>query len=360
MMRGEIFKHWQIGAATLFSVVIIVGAYVLARGIQSPNITQASEETALLQAIATKDSNGDGLPDWQKSLYGIPINATTTDYFNLGMTDGEAVAKGLIVPKAIADIRVATSTVDGSQIVDPSLPPVPADGTLTTTFAQNFFMLFVSAKEANGGADLSESQMNDVANQALNSLSSSIKPAPDFKSARDLIISNSSTEAFTTFAKDAEAVLTKNTAKINKTDIDYFRDAVMNNDTTASTYLASISKMYRDSASGLAALPVPEELATDDLLLINTLMRLSGIDSDFTRATEDPLTAILALHQYQAVVTTLGQAFANIGAVYASSGAVLPVGTPGAAFVNVTANVTANVEKIQKGGNMTSVDVKQP
>jgi len=62
-MRGEIFKHRNIIAATLFSVVLIVGAYMFARGIESPQVAQASTETALLQAIASKDSDSDGLPD---------------------------------------------------------------------------------------------------------------------------------------------------------------------------------------------------------------------------------------------------------------------------------------------------------
>jgi len=119
---GRILGNWRIILATFFSLVLIVGAYVLARGAVSPSIAEASTETALLQAIATRDSTGDGLPDWEKSLYGIPINATTTDYFHLGMTDGEAVAKGLVVPKAIADVGTASSS-DDSDIVDPSLPP---------------------------------------------------------------------------------------------------------------------------------------------------------------------------------------------------------------------------------------------
>src|SRR3990167_5251431 len=96
---GQILQNWRVITAILFSAVLIVGAFVLARGIESPSSAQASEETALLHAIATKDSDSDGLPDWEEALYGTdPHNQ---DSFHLGMSDGEAVAKGLIVPKAI-------------------------------------------------------------------------------------------------------------------------------------------------------------------------------------------------------------------------------------------------------------------
>lgn len=338
-MRGEFFKNKNIIIAVVFSTALVVGAYLFARGIEAPQVAQASTETALLQAIATKDTSGDGLPDWQKSLYGIPINATTTDYFHLGMTDGEAVAKGLIVPKAVTDVSTATPSPDGGTIVDPSLPPAPADGTLTAQFAQNFFTLFLSAKQANGGADLSESQMNDVANQSIQRLTSTVKAAPDYKAIADLTISESGADAMRSFAANAEAVLLKNTNDATTTDINYLKSALIDGDTSAYGHILSIASGLRDSAAGLAVLSVPKELAQADLLLINILMRLSQIDVDFTKAGTDPLVAILALQQYQTVTTALGKAFIDIGDIYTKANVSLPPGAPGARFVNMTANI---------------------
>ena len=63
---GRILENWRIALATIFSLALIVGAYMLARDAVSPSIAEASAETALLKAVVTKDSNGDGLPDWKK------------------------------------------------------------------------------------------------------------------------------------------------------------------------------------------------------------------------------------------------------------------------------------------------------
>jgi hypothetical protein len=331
---------WRIVSATLFSVVLIVGAYMLARSAGSPPIAQASSETALLQAIATRDSNGDGLPDWQKALYGIPLTSTTTDYYHLGMTDGEAVARGLIVPRAIADIAVATSS-SSSVIIDPSLPPAPAVGTLTDTFAKTFFSLYMNAKAANNGVELSETQVNDLAAQALATLSSTITSTPNYKSARDLAISGSGADVLRAFAASAEAVILKNKSDTNKNEILYLQDIVEKNDTTASSHLVSIAKAYRDSAVGLAALPVPSELAANDLVLINTMIRLSEITSDFARVNTDPLPAMIALQQYMPTSQALANVFSDIATTYAASGVTLPTGTPGALFVNMVANLKA-------------------
>ena len=126
-----------------FSVALVGGAYFLARGFESPRAAEASTETELLKAIATKDSDKDGLPDWEESLYGT--DPRLTDTFKLGMTDGEAVAKGLIVPKAIADIAVTPSSP--ASLDADGLPPPPAEGTLTAAFAKSFFTLFIAAKQ---------------------------------------------------------------------------------------------------------------------------------------------------------------------------------------------------------------------
>lgn len=331
---GQILSHWRILTAMLFSVVLVIGAYALARGVGSPPIAQASTEAALLQAIATRDSSGSGLPDWQKALYGIPINATTTDYFNLGMTDGEALARGLIVPKAISDIAIATSSSQSA--IDPSLPPAPGAGTLTDTFAQTFFALYLNAKAANNAAELSPSQVNDLANQSLSALSSLVSIAPDYKSAKDLTIAGSGAEALKAFAASAEAVILKNKKESNavKNEVLYLQDIVERNDTSAFPHLVSIAKMYRESAAGLAALPIPSNLSTLGLALINIMMRESGITSDFARVNTDPLAAMFALDQYIQVNQSIEQIFSSMSDVFTNAGVTLPAGAPGAVFLD--------------------------
>lgn len=343
-MRGEIFKHWNIIAATLFSVVLIVGAYMFARGIESPQVAEASTETALLQAIASKDSDSDGLPDWEESLYGT--DSHVADTLHLGMVDGEAVAKGLIVPKAIADIRVATSS---PAIVDSNgLPPPAAEGTLTSAFTQTFFSLYVAAKQANGGAELTSSQSSALAEQAMNQLSQNSSPAADFKKQADIKISGSGPEALRAFAIEAEAVLKKNTTDATMSEIEYFQLAVSGDDASARTHLVSLSKAYRDSAVGISMLSVPEELATVHLAIVNSIMRLSEIDADFARVDSDPLTAMLALQQYKQTELDGENAFATLFNTYAAAGIVLQNGTPGASFVNIMANITAQQAAAKK------------
>jgi len=243
---------------------------------------------------------------------------------------------------------VPLTTTPSSALGADGLPPAPADGTLTAVFAQNFFTLFVTAKEQNNGADLSESQMNDVASQALNSISAIAKAAPDYKSAKDLTVSGSGKEAMMAFAVNAEAVMLKNTANATTTEVHYLKSAIVDKDDTAYAHITSIAKAYRDSAVGIAALAVPAELAADDLALINALVHMSQMATDFTRADTDPLVAILALQRYPLAAQALGTAFINIGKIYADAGISLPAKAPGASFVNIIADIRKEQAAVKK------------
>ena len=340
MERG-ISVNWRVLTATLFSVGIIAGAYYLARGVESPSSAQASTETALLQAIASRDSDGDGLPDWEEVLYGADPRAV--DSFSLGMTDGEAVARGLVVPKAIADLELATSSPPAAVFAEYSLPPPPAEGTLTAAFTNSFLTLYLAEKQKKGSA-LSEAETQEVVGQALASLSEALAAAPDFKSAGDITVLDTSDASLREFAARAEAVLLKNTSSAVKTETSYLQDVLEDDDTEALAHIASAAKAYRDAAVGLAILPVPRALAADDLRLINALMRMSQIAADFAKVLDDPLATMLALEQYPQAVAALGTAFVNIGQIYAAAGVALSEGAPGASFVNVIADITPKVQ----------------
>ena len=334
-MRDRIFGHWRTLTATIFSVALIVGVYMLARGVETPPIAQASTESALLKAIASKDSDGDGLSDWEEALYGTDPHMIDTSH--LGMTDGEAVAHGLIVPLAIADVPTASTTA--TTFDKEGLPPAPAEDTLTAAFTKTFFALFLAAKQANGGGDLSESQMQDVSDRALQALSQIVTVPPDFKTEKDIKVSGTGPDALKDFAVRAEAVLLRRASNATKGEILYLQDVVQNNDATAIPYISSIASAYKASAVGLAVLTVPQELVGSDLALINAMMHTSEITADFARVNDDPLATVLALKQYPQAVLNLGNAFIEIGKIYKSEGITLPNGTPGAAFVNMIQNI---------------------
>jgi hypothetical protein len=331
---GGILGNWRTLSATFIAVLLVGGAYALARGAGHPPVAEASTESALLAQIATRDTDGDGLPDWQEALYGTDPSVVDTN--RLGMTDGAAVERGLIVPKAIAGASLATTTTPAV----PGAPDAAASGSLTDTFAKNFFSLYLSAKRSGSGAALTKDEISAIADRAFSALAGSVKPAPDFKSAADLARSASGNDALANFASAAAASMGAHTVNLPKSELEYLSDAI-GGDAAALAHIAEIAKAYRDIAAGLSAVPVPPELAAADLAIINAMARISEAAGDFARVNSDPVAAMLALELYPQSVSALARGFGDLGAAYAAAGVSLPEGSAAASFVNVVRDLPA-------------------
>lgn len=339
---GRTLEFWRIPAATILSLALIGGTYALVKDARAPARVAASPESALLQAIASKDSDADGLADWEEVLYGT--DPKVVDTRNLGMSDGEAVSRGLIVPKAVAEVPTVPSSPPGQNQTDDSLPPASAPDTITAEFSKQFFALYLNIKQQKNGENLSEEEMQMIATKALEGIAEALGSARDFKAEKDLKVGNRGAEAMKRFAAEAEAVLRANGSAEDKSELLYLKDAIERGDTAALASIARIAKAYRTTAVGIAALEVPPELIAADLALINAMVQISRISEDFMRVNTDPLVTMLALQQYPKAVLALGNSFIELYKAYRAAGVILPDGTPGAGFVNIMPEIAEEQE----------------
>lgn len=324
---GGILRNWRVLGAALVAVAVIGGSYLIARGINDPSVAEASAETALLQAAASRDSTGDGLPDWQKVLYGIPLDATTTDYFHLGMTDGEAVAKGLVVPKAVANTSSSAASTD--------------NGTLSDSFSKAFFSLYLNAKQANGGVELSSDQTQSLANEAFNQFLETFVPSGDSKSLQDLKIAGTGKDALMSFAADASTVLARYSVKKQVDEIKDLEAILTNTDPQKSSELSAIATMYQNYATGLSALTIPNELAEPMLRLINALALRATVYKNIAGYGTDPMLALVSVQQIAPSEIAWLTAFKDIGTIYADDGITAVPRTPSALFIQIALKVRA-------------------
>lgn len=339
---ARILLHWRIVSAGLFSVVLIGSAVFIARDAQSPRSAQASAESDLLKAIATKDSDGDGLPDWEESLYGADPNRV--DSFGLNMPDGQAVAKGLVVPRAVAEYEVQTSSAAAKTPgIDDSIPPPPTEGTLTAVFAQTLYVEYRVTREAKG-ADLSSAEIAAVTQKALRTFASSIKPSGDFKTSKDISTAGSGEEALRAYAIAVDAIFQKNTDSTTKSELTYLQEVVQENKEDSLASIVAIAKAYRETAIGLSKLPVPTELSNEGLRLMNSLMRIAEVTTNFAQVRVDPLATMLALEQYPQATLDLAHALIGISNVYKKANITFAEGDSGAGLVNIISDLAKEQE----------------
>jgi len=318
--------------ALALGALLIVAAYYLPHLLAAPR-AQAGTTDDLLKAISTKDSDGDGLPDWEEALYGTDPNKFDT--FGYGMSDSQAVAKGLIVPKAATPIVNATAATNGSSTPADAFVPggTPASGSLTEQFARNFFAQYLAAHQ--GGKTLSTADMTTFVTTAVEQLQAS-QVQQDAFTYGEVKVAGSGQATMRAYAVAAEAAFAANTVQLPKSELAYLNDAVTNNDTSALDNITKISQAYTKIANAFIKLPVPTELATAHLALANALAQMDVVTSEFAAVNRDPILTSLGLANYTGDATAMRTAFVNIASALQHASVVLKPGDAGYSMESIT------------------------
>ncbi len=307
-------------SSCLIAVLLIGTAYVSSGpSFLTANRVGAESTHDLLVSYASKDSDSDGLPDWQEALYGTdPQNAHSV---NASLTDGEAVSQGLVAPK----FKNATTTP-----VDASIIPGPTAGpqTLTDQFGKELFGQYLKAR---GSGEPSSSDVATFVEQGVAQLKKNQATQNAFNQGQ-VRVSGTGPDALLAYAAAAEKIITRIDAGKSKDELGYFSDAVYKNDTASLTAVQKYAKDYATAGKALMDIPVPKELATSHLKLANSLMQVSESLSDMSALKTDPLRAMLGMATYKDTTAEGRSALTNIGQVFRAENAVPSEGTTGSVF----------------------------
>jgi len=317
----------RIAAASLLAVLMVGGTYLSTGpnpffGMTRIAGAQSSEE--LLREYAAKDSDTDGLPDWQEALYGTdPLNPES---FRAGVRDGEAVAQGLIEPKVM--VRPAEEPIDPDTI--PGTPGAPS--SLTDRFAQTLLKQYLLNRT---GTPPTQEEIVAFVQGGVAELSSGATE-PDRYTLTDVRVSSTATLA--TYAAEAEAAIAANTVSStisSRNELAYFQDAIRGDD-DAVAKIAAYSKAYAAMADALIRMQVPEESRQAHLAIVNATMHLSGTTADMAALREDPLRALLGIGLYKKYAESMKSGFANLNSVFKARQVSLTEGQPGYEFFNTS------------------------
>ncbi len=315
---------------------MISGSYFYAIGGFVPPQANAVNLTAALRAVATRDSDGDGLPDWEEALYGT--NPHKVDTFGLGMTDGEAVAKGLIVPIAATFASTTPTTIDtnnGQALSSTSPAFAPAQGSITSIFAKDFLAAALSAKAVNGGQPLTKNQTYDIAVGVMQQVVNQMPPFTKYRTLSQISISDSSGPvALRNYVATIQKAFSENTIHENKVAPLYLQEAAKNNDPAALVHIHNISRMYSKAAASLAQISVPKEAAGAHLKLVNAFANMAVVTERMTKLYTDPIVALLAIPEYTKTGLSLESAYADLGRVFSAANVTATPGTPSARIIN--------------------------
>lgn len=320
-------RSLRIGIASAIALLLIGGAYVVSGPVPFWNVVEAQSAEELLREYATKDSDADGLADWQESLYGTdPYNAES---FQPGMLDGEAVAQGLIEPRVT--VRPADTETDPDSI--PGIAAAPS--SLTDRFAQALVQQYLMNRGENPPT---QEEILSFVSAAVTELSAT-SASPDRFGMTDIVAGGSGSAALASYAAAAEGVFLREAAPAEKNELFFFSDA-LKGDTSALGEIEAIAGMYRDLANGLMEVPVPQEARQAHLAIANALAHLAEASEDMAAMEEDPLRALLGISIHDRYTDDWLAGFSNMSAVFRASGVSLPESAAGYSYIE-TSNAAA-------------------
>lgn len=309
-------------------------AYALSGPIPFLNTVSADSTEELLKEYAAKDTDADGLADWQEALYGTDPNNPSS--FQAGITDGQARDQGLLTPKSVA--TAATSTPVG-----PIPGSVVAPTTLTDRFARELFIQHFSSR---GDNPPTEEEVLLFVQGAVAELEASGDSSDAFLVSDVILAEGTGPTALLAYIASADSVLAQHATNGTKDDIEYFTEAVQKTDAASIQRVRDISTAYRAIAEGLMRIAVPREAISAHLATANALMRMSEATSDLAAIKNDPLRALLGMGLYQRAEVATVAAFVSLYQVFANNSITLMPGQAGYSFwkiLQVTATTPSSV-----------------
>lgn len=306
--------------ASSASLSFIICAYVFSGPFSfRPMTVDAATAESLLASYAVKDSDSDGLPDWQESLYGTdPANPESVA---IGILDGAAVEQGLVKPRYAGAAAPEDSTVKKERV-----PGSPADDTITAKFARSFFEKYFTTY--GGEATLSQEQLLSFTNAAIVELAAE-NQGKDVYTRTDVKVSGEGSVAMNTYLATLETSLSKHVLLNEKSEIDYLSDALERNDASAYKKIAEIGASYTALSKDMMKVSVPKEAVTAHLATANAFAKMGEVITDISTASSDPLRSLVGLALYKDVGVEFVRSFGNMYKLFAASGLNPAPGTTG-------------------------------
>lgn len=330
----------RITAASVLALIMVSAAYLLS----GPNFLTSRSANAesteqLLQAYASKDTDGDGLPDWEEALYGTDPNKAISNSF--GIPDGQAAREGKLTPNALASqLPSADQGTSTAPLTDADFggTPAPAAGSITEQFSREFFQEYV---QASNGQPMDQATQQKLVTDLLASFTQ--KAVAGFSSSYSAVsIHTDSSISVSAYAAQVESIILSNDVSPEDSQPLALMEALIEkNDESARAKLTTLAASYGKISQQLLAVHVPPSLASQHLALVQGFDELHKATAATATFEKDPLGTMGAISAFQPASNMVVSAFKGIATVILSTGEPAS-GLPGSMIVSIARSTEAH------------------
>jgi hypothetical protein len=246
-----------------------------------PLLSQEDIISASAEDISSRDSDGDGIRDWEEFLWGLDPYKKDTN--GNGLDD----AKELEVRKiALRGSTTATGT---------------ATTTFTDTFSKEFFVAFTALKQS---GNLTKKNIDQISKQSLEALTQTT--ITEKYSNKDLIIASSTPSAKTEYKKAINQTGKGLSIKSLGRELELLSRAINRpRSEKLISELTKIQQTYLTLAERTIKVPVPSAIQNTHLELANTYYKLGAAVGGLTLIYDDPALSVVYFSEYQKALEKL-------------------------------------------------------
>lgn len=262
------------------------------------SINRPAAENKELVEILKKDSDSDGLQDWEETLWKTDTHNPDTD--NDGTKDNDEIRSGRDPLRPFPNDELTILNKDLFTAASTS-PDTITDSSLTMeNIARNFAVSYFRKKLAGTEAeDIDVSLFGDmVAAEIQNVISKNVITLSDKFIATDFSTRGDSAADLKSYANALGDVIQQHFLSAEKSENVIIQEAFEQQDESRLKNLSENSDTYEKMALSMVYIPVPTELLSAHIAMANSFWR-TGIALDMIANTAtDPIQGFLAVEKY--------------------------------------------------------------
>lgn len=277
-------------AIIIVSVLLIVLLNIFIKNYKNKESSpkKAEVKTVTISELVTTDSDSDGIPDWEESLWG-------TDPHKLD-TDGDGVTDTVYIEKRKAELNQNPINADGS---------TPENET--TELSKEIFATIVSLKQS---GNLNTESVGMLADSISSKVNDSKLIADNFQ-ASDIKITN---QTKLDYKKKLLAWQDKNSDKNIGSELVLLEKYLDEESIDSLQQITAIGQAYKDFANSLIKVDSISTASDTQLKLANSAYKISIACTNIGSMFENPLVGIVGVSQYKDNLDALEQNFIDLEA----------------------------------------------
>lgn len=302
-------KWFAMIAFPLLGIALIGGLFFLYKhDLQSQDTSRIAIESAnqdLRQYVLENDQDKDGLPDWAENLWRTDPQKPDTD--GDGTKDGDEVTRDR--NPAVAGPNDVLDHIDTTAQTSSSTSTVSSSTNTTTVVARELFGSYLMLKEIGKFDQAAQTKLIEALS---GSASEQINLHP--YTITDIKTVDATPENIDNYDKKVGGILTQflATSKTKQNELVLLKTILETKNYSELTKITDNAVLYEDVATQLRLTPVPTDIATQHVTLVNDFRAYADMARALGNIQADPVQAMVYIKGSQTIEASVRQTISGI------------------------------------------------